>query len=679
MDNVLRRRVGAVVRIVMAVAAMAANAPAMAQTPAAVQRPPAAAFVGGASIGDVVMSPSGEWMALLATNADGRVVLSVVETAKPTSQRVVAAYRDADVVEVNWVNDRRLVYVASQPGVEIDRGGRGIFAVDRDGGRERQLVAWDTGTDSVTGSRLTSRLLPYEWELAGTLQDGTDDVLLRRFPRSPAGDVMVGQLARVDTNNLALRNLSLGAPVPPTQTLLDAKGVVRVVRVVNEGKSSLFWRAPGGDEWVLLDERDHLDPRTLVPVALEGEDELIVETRVDGDTSSLHTYKLRERKLDREPIVAIKGFDIGSRVERSGPLGRLLGVHTLAAQPVSVWFEPHLAAAQGTVDKALPAGRVNRIVCGRCEPGTRLVIHSRSDTEPGQWYLYDPAARSLLKFGDSRPALSGVPQGRRTAHRVSARDGLSLPVWVTHPPGVDPSQPARPLPTVVLVHGGPWLRGGSVLWSAEAQFLASRGWRVIEPEFRGSAGFGDKHFRAGMKQWGLAMQDDLADALAWGIAGQLVDPKRVCIYGASYGGYAALMGPIRHPELYRCAASYVGVTDIELMYTATWGDFTRDHRRYTMPMLVGDPKNDAAQLARTSPIKRVAEIRVPVLLGQGLKDRRVPREHADKFERAARSAGAAVERVNYPEDGHGFATAGRHADWLTRLEAFFEKAFATAP
>jgi dipeptidyl aminopeptidase/acylaminoacyl peptidase len=219
------------------------------------------------------------------------------------------------------------------------------------------------------------------------------------------------------------------------------------------------------------------------------------------------------------------------------------------------------------------------------------------------------------------------------------------------------------------------VRGSDRLWSAEPQFLASRGWRVLEVEYRGSTGFGWKHFHAGWKQWGLAMQDDLADAVAWAAQQKLADPARVCIVGASYGGYAALMGPIRHPGTYRCAASYAGVTDIALRFNATWSDLGDQNRRFTLPQLMGDPARDAAQFAATSPLQRVAEIKVPVLLAQGVHDRRVPPEHADRFMQAARAAGVQVERVDYDE-GHTWVETRHHADFLRRLEAFVRAAFA---
>jgi dipeptidyl aminopeptidase/acylaminoacyl peptidase len=237
---------------------------------------------------------------------------------------------------------------------------------------------------------------------------------------------------------------------------------------------------------------------------------------------------------------------------------------------------------------------------------------------------------------------------------------------VTHPPGTEDK--AEPLPAVMMVHGGPWVRGTTRGWNGYAQFLASRGYRVLEVDFRGSTGLGMRHFTAGINQWGLAMQDDLVDAIDWAAAQKLVDRSRVCIFGGSYGGYAALMGPIRHPDRYRCAASFAGVTDIMLMFDDSNSDLTEFGRTYTMPRLSGDPVKDAERLRQTSPVNRVSEIRVPLLLAQGGMDRRVTKEHANRFISAARAAKVDIETVEYPEEGHGLSEAGNHIDFLQRLE-----------
>jgi dipeptidyl aminopeptidase/acylaminoacyl peptidase len=253
--------------------------------------------------------------------------------------------------------------------------------------------------------------------------------------------------------------------------------------------------------------------------------------------------------------------------------------------------------------------------------------------------------------------------------RFKARDGLEIPAWVTVPK----DGKKGPHPMVVLVHGGPWVRGGDWRWDADSQFLASRGYVVLEPEFRGSTGFGHQHFKAGWKQWGLAMQNDVADGTRWAIDKGLADPKRICIAGASYGGYATLMGLVNDPDLYRCGIEWVGVTDISLMYSISWSDTSESSKKYGMPLLVGDPEKDAAQLKATSPIAQASRIKQPLLLAYGGLDDRVPLKHGTEFRDAVTKTNPDVEWVVYPEGGHGWSLLKDNVDWWTRVEKFLAR------
>ncbi|RLM51473.1 S9 family peptidase, partial [Halobellus sp. Atlit-31R] len=187
----------------------------------------------------------------------------------------------------------------------------------------------------------------------------------------------------------------------------------------------------------------------------------------------------------------------------------------------------------------------------------------------------------LNPIGSSREGIDPARMGRQDPVRYKARDGREIPALLTVPPGG-----GKNLPLVVLVHGGPFVRGNSWGWDAKTQFLASRGYAVLEPEFRGSAGFGTRHFKAGFKQWGLAMQDDLADGVRWAVGKGIADGARVCIAGASYGGYATLMGLVKDPDLYKCGINWVGVTDINLLYNGGWtftNDTSDEYKAYGMP------------------------------------------------------------------------------------------------
>ena len=212
--------------------------------------------------------------------------------------------------------------------------------------------------------------------------------------------------------------------------------------------------------------------------------------------------------------------------------------------------------------------------------------------------MFDRVSGQLNPVGTGRPWIDPRTMATRDVVRIAARDGLSIPTLITHPRRTTamPQGAKVPAPMVVLVHGGPNVRGTRWGWEPSAQFLASLGYLVVEPEFRGSLGYGFRHFKAGWRQWGQAMQDDVTDVTRWAVERGLADPDRVCIAGASYGGYAALMGMIREPKLYRCAINWVGVTDMELLYTVPWSDTSEAAMGYSMPLLIGDPRQDQAMM-----------------------------------------------------------------------------------
>lgn len=230
---------------------------------------------------------------------------------------------------------------------------------------------------------------------------------------------------------------------------------------------------------------------------------------------------------------------------------------------VTHWFDTDMNAQQAEVDRLLPS-TANVLTPARRGTAPHTVVRAFSDRQPPQFLLYHRGTKKLLRLGAAHPDIRPAQMGAGDFVRIQARDGLPIPAYLTLPPGEQNTK----LPLVVLVHGGPWARGAAWGWDAEVQFLASRGYAVLQPEFRGGTGFGQKHFKAGFKQWGQTMQDDLADAARWAIAQGVADPKRVAIAGASYGGYAALMGLVKDPDLFRCAVNWVGVSDLNLLYSA---------------------------------------------------------------------------------------------------------------
>ena len=299
-----------------------------------------------------------------------------------------------------------------------------------------------------------------------------------------------------------------------------------------------------------------------------------------------------------------------------------------------------------------------------------LLLHSWSDRDPGQLWLLEQGGREWRALARVQPAVDPAQMAGLRLQRVVARDGLPLPVWITEPAG------KGPWPTVMLVHGGPWVRGTRWQWDGMAQFLASRGYLVLQPEFRGSSGYGTRHWKAGLRQWGQAMQDDLADVLRWaqrqGLAGD-----KACIAGGSYGGYATLMGLARQAELWRCGVAWVAVADLELFLEGGWfvdDDIPDAARRLGLPRLVGDLKTEREALRQVSPVHLAEAIaRRPLLLAHGEKDRRVPLAHAERLREALSAAGRAPEWVLYPGEGHGWHLQAHREDWARRVEDFLAR------
>ena len=649
-------------RFLLSVAASVLAAGACAAPPSAAEfaRPPA--------ITQALLSPSGQRLALLVPAANGRNRLAVMELTPRQAPRVVASFADANIYRMGWVNDKRLIFEAADEsnGVEVAENHAGTFAVNHDGSDQRALIVWRYA-NNITASQIKSRVLPYRWSWERTIDDGSDDVWVSEVQRDNGGDWTGSLVSRLDTVTGSVRGLSAGAPAHASRWLATPNGQAGVLTTSWDGREKLFWRESSSDPWVLLQDEDRLRGDVFAPLFLQADGQIIVRAYGGRDTPALYLYDPRKRKLVSEPLAALDGFDLTGGLEVDRAIGQAVGLHYLTDRPASVWFDDDLRRIQKSLDAALPAGRSNRISCGRCLSSPYLLVRSSSDTQPGEIYLFQRQDRKLEFIGAERPGLPEASQGRRSFHRVAMRDGLVIPVYVTHPPA---SKPGQALPAVVLVHGGPWLRGADLMWEQKAQFLASRGYRVIEPEFRGSEGYGRRLFEAGVKQWGRAMQDDLFDALQWAGKEGLADTNRACIMGASYGGYAALMGPIRHPGAYRCAISFAGVADLELRYSVWGSDLSEQGKRYTLPQLVGDPKEDAELLRLASPLLRVAEIKVPVLLVHGEQDRRVPIQHALKFFSAAKAAGVNVQYKLYRLEGHGWTNPANQADFYQQVENF---------
>jgi dipeptidyl aminopeptidase/acylaminoacyl peptidase len=298
------------------------------------------------------------------------------------------------------------------------------------------------------------------------------------------------------------------------------------------------------------------------------------------------------------------------------------------------------------------------------------VVVAHSDGLPASFYLFDRKAGKLEWLADASPWIDPKKMSPMEPIRYKARDGLEIPAYLTVPK----SSKGKNLPMVVMVHGGPWVSGDEWHFNPEAQFLASRGYAVLQPNFRGTTRYGWKHFSSSFKQWGLTMQDDITDGVQWAIDQGVADPKRICIYGASYGGYATMMGLAKTPDLFKCGINYVGVTDLNLFGTATWSDFAySEFLKYGLKDMVGDVSADKERLKSTSPVEMADRIKAPVLMAYGSSDVRVVPEHGTRMKSALERLGKKPQWMMVEGEGHGFRDMKNKVMFYGAMEKFLDE------
>jgi dipeptidyl aminopeptidase/acylaminoacyl peptidase len=287
-------------------------------------------------------------------------------------------------------------------------------------------------------------------------------------------------------------------------------------------------------------------------------------------------------------------------------------------------------------------------------------------------YLYERGTAAVTKLFDQRPQLAGAPLQGMQALEIRARDGLTLVSYLTLPAGSSGPRPAKPVPLVLDVHGGPWARD-SYGFNSEHQWLANRGYAVLAVNYRGSIGFGKSFVNAADGEWAGKMHEDLIDAVEWAVREKIADPARVAIYGASYGGYAALVGLTLSPERFACGVDIVGPSNLITLLESIppyWKAFFED-----MAHRVGDPRTEAGRtlLMQRSPLSHVERIKRPLLIAQGANDPRVKQAEADQIVAAMRAKNLPVTYALYPDEGHGFARPQNRLSFYAITEAFLSQ------
>ncbi|MFC5371852.1 alpha/beta hydrolase family protein [Brevundimonas faecalis] len=643
----------------------------MGRSHAATSAYPLADFFAQAKTRAVVLSPSGDRIAVLeqhgaADDPRGLILLfDAVDPARPVRRIELGSLK---VEWLDWANEQRLL-----AGVVIKKtvpGAKPIGSLTPGAAQTvtaRRVVSLDTaGGDPV---------VLFETDAARMRRSQDMGAVIDLLPEDPDHVLMVAWevegvmgLHKVNINTGRAERLERGNFA--TVGWRTHNGVAVLRRDVNPRRTveTLYARAPGESEWKFMRRTRIVDKPDLSWVAGgDNIDTVLVSTRADGeDVETIREMNLHTLAFG-PPMQPRAGRDVlyGLLDDRR----RYVGAAYYGDRLEYEFAEPGLAAHHRAMNRFFDDDCDVHLV--QISPDrSRIVAYVDGPREPGAWYLYDKTARSMTNMG-ARLVLDPQRLGDCRLLKIGTRDGAEIEAYLTSPPGGTPG------PLVVLPHGGPEVRDQR-RFDRQVQVLAAQGWWVLQPNFRGSGGYGLDFAKQGWRRWGERMQEDIEDAVAHVVRDKGLDAERVAIMGTSYGGYAALMGAVRRPDLYKAAISICGVSDLPDMLA--WEK--RDDETPTKEIFdfwkkrIGDPEVDGPMLEAASPRRRAAEIACPVLLVHGVNDEIVPIVQSRIMNRALRGAGKSVDHVEVPDAGHGDWEDKVEKELMERYVALLRRAFA---
>jgi dipeptidyl aminopeptidase/acylaminoacyl peptidase len=683
--------------------APAQSPPGAAPSPVA---PPASAFSVLPQVRLAALSPSGRYLSWADGSASPTVVVYDLESANVV--RRVALDDKLKLRATMWADDDTVILEVSVLHGSARFSGRHEFfrylAIDRTTGNTRLLLT-DAGRSWMIGVVRLGWLAAKPGTMLVSMPDFDPKVAREtmgadNYRRSRDGGVVESVFA-VDTHTGVTTRAEPGTPYT-ADWALDAAG-----RVIARGDLQLEAQAadPGqppepaapqpagtddakadGDEADKAPLRYTLYQRTaggwrefarlrhfmslLAPTA-DGKALLAI-----GDPAGKHD-RLWELPFDGSPprvVAEDPKYEVkGAYSDRYD--GTVLGVHFDGPEQRVQWIDARMAKRAQSLGKAFGGGDV--VITSRSADGKRVLAIAQGPSNPPRYFLVDYNTGRADLVGEAYPALADQPLGKTHVISYAARDGTEIPAYLTLPPATPgpvaapgPTAPSnKALPLVVLVHGGPEARD-TLDFDWWAQFMATRGYAVLQPQFRGSTGFGEAHRKAGVRQWGRRMQDDVTDGVKAMIARGIADPQRVCIAGASYGGYAALAGAALTPDLYRCAVSVAGVSDLPIMI----GDIVRREGGLESRALdywrehIGLPSSP--DVVAASPARIAENIRIPVLLLHGDQDTVVPISQSERMEKALKRLRRPYRYVVMPGETHFLERAASRQLMLEEIERF---------
>lgn len=614
-------------------------------------------------VDDVKISPDGTHLAMVFSDVEQTFMRIInVDTGE-----VAASFstRAGDgVSNFYWATNERILFSTHRfrGGLEEPMMTGEIFGLNIDNTRNFQLVGPGVGDfaafmleNILPGMPNRVRVTRYEVSRSSVARSRPVSYLLDINTRPPGNQTSM------------MRNLSgeVRSPLPWGELHSDHTGAVRLASSIDDDmKHQMRFRAGGGrweDISSLFNQDAYSGGFSFAGFSNENEDFYFLQRSTDNGqpgTIGLYRFDAEHKRIIEifvHPQFDLSRNDLILSTARDAILGAKFSGHAFEIH----YFSDHPEVAlQQSLDAAFP-GELARMT-SMSSDGRRSLVGVFGPQRAGEFYLLDNHARQMMLIGSVNSELPVDRMSPVTPFAIRSPDGLILSGYVTKPSGADSA-----LPLVVIPHGGPIGVRDTFFFSREAQFLAHHGYAVLQLNFRGSGGFGYQHLQKGFGQWGSGMIDDLRLAVRWAVQAGHADPDRVCIYGASYGAFAALASAVRYPEDYRCAVGYAGIYDLNEL------------SRSDVPFLPGGEAylavavgTDTEELRSQSPVNHARDIVAPVMLVHGGQDRRAPRAQADAMRQALQSAGAEPQWIFRNTEGHGFYNQEYRADFYDQLLVF---------
>jgi len=623
------------------------------------------------AVADAAISPDGRRVALATSQANGQAAIIIVNLDQTSERTAYGVGENMQLRAVGWADNDRVSYFVTQ----TFRPGQVLPAGYSFQGRPRRVdySRWGTINTTTGGARILTTNEENPWADMGSQ-------LISPIEGDPGYARMIGSTTNLDRNNAMLFRVNLdNGRVRPVEVYGVTRDTVDYV-VDRNGAPIARLDADRQSNLRRLYVYDGATPRLLVEdVSRYGEPFSIAGLLPDGrlvaaDTSEagfVTLYAVDRASGERSVLHAAENTDLDGAL--LDPWTReVVGVAWTNVETEELYFDPILQSVREAIagSNQLNAFRLATWSQDR----TRFIVYGERGLDGGAYYLYDRGAATLRMLSARYPELRSATLGQRQSITFRARDGARIPAYLTLPHGVE----ARGLPLVLLVHGGPHSRD-TMDFDWWATFLASRGYAVLQPNFRGSSGYGAAWEEAGRGQWGGLMQTDVEDGAAGLVRAGIADESRVCIVGASYGGYAALAGVTLTPERYRCAVAVAGVSDLGFMLSQTerqtGGDDSMSSEWWRAS--IGDRQEDRDRIRAASPALLAGRVQAPVLLVHGTDDTVVPIEQSRRMQRALEEAGKPVRFVELAGDDHWLSDAPTRIQMLRETEAFLAQHLRT--